>query len=184
LSNIVGVPTSRATEAHARESGIALTTLEEVRALDVTIDGADEIDPNLDLIKGHGGALLWEKLVACASARLIIVADDSKLVTRLGTKMSLPVEVIPFGWSTHVDFFARSGARAELRRNDGEPVVTDGGHYLIDCHFDEGIGDAAAIASSYKARAGIVDTGLFLSLATEAIVAGEDGVRVLTRSKT
>lgn len=182
LEDIVGVPTSRATEAHARESGIPLATLEDVRSLDVTIDGADEIDPQLELIKGHGGALLWEKLVACASDRLVIVADTSKLVHRLGTRMALPVEVIPFGWSTHLEFFRRSGARAELRRRNDEPMVTDGGHYLIDCHFDGGIDDATAIARSFKARPGIVDTGLFLGLATEAVVAGEDGVRVLTRT--
>jgi ribose 5-phosphate isomerase A len=182
LEDIVGVPTSRATETHARAAGIPLATLEEVQSLDVTIDGADEIDPRLELIKGHGGALLWEKLVACASRRLIIVADTSKLVDRLGSRMALPVEVIPFGWSTHLEFFQQSGARASLRRNHGEPVVTDGGHFLVDCHFDGGIADPAEIATRFKARPGIVDTGLFLGLAQEAVVAGAEGVRVLTRS--
>lgn len=181
LADIVGVPTSRATESHAQSAGIPLATLEDIRALDITIDGADEIDPRLDLIKGHGGALLWEKLVACASRRLVIVADTSKLVQRLGEKMSLPVEVIPFGWSTHLEFFEKSGARADLRRRNGEPVITDGGHYLIDCHFEGGMKDSAAIESAYKSRPGIVDTGLFLGLAREAVVAGADGVRVLTR---
>lgn len=181
LTGIIGVPTSRATEERALGHGIPLADLNEIRRLDVTIDGADEIDPSLDLIKGHGGALLWEKMVASASDRMVIVADDTKLVRRLGSRMSLPVEVIPFGWQTHEGFLAGIGCRAELRRRDGEPVVTDGGHYLLDCTFEDGMEDPARIATLLKARTGIVETGLFIGMATAAVVASDAGVRVLER---
>ncbi len=181
LADIVGVPTSRATEERAREHRIPLSTLNEIRRLDVTIDGADEIDPSLDLIKGHGGALLWEKMVASASDRMVIVADDSKLVQRLGARMSLPVEVIPFGWQTHEAFLAGLGCFAELRTRDGQPVVTDGGHYLLDCSFEGGMEDPARVATLLKARTGIVETGLFIGMATAAVIASADGVRVLER---
>jgi ribose 5-phosphate isomerase A len=184
LKDITAVPTSRATEAHARASGITLRTLEDVRSLDITIDGADEIGPGLDLIKGHGGALLWEKLVACASDRLVIVADTSKLVDRLGVKKALPVEVVQFGWSTHLDFLTEAGARPELRELDGKPVLTDSGHYLIDCHFNGGISDPVGVAAILKARAGIVETGLFIGMARDAVIADEHGVRVLAQAIT
>jgi ribose 5-phosphate isomerase A len=177
----VGVPTSRATEERARGHGIPLADLNEIRRLDVTIDGADEIDPSLDLIKGHGGALLWEKMVASASDRMVIVADDTKIVQRLGSRMSLPVEVIPFGWQTHERFLAGLGCRAGLRYRDGEPVVTDGGHYLLDCTFEGGMEDPARIATVLKARTGIVETGLFIGMATAAVVASAAGVRVVER---
>jgi ribose 5-phosphate isomerase A len=181
LADIVGVPTSRATEERARGHGIPLADLNEIRRLDVTIDGADEIDPSLDLIKGHGGALLWEKMVASASDRMVIVADDTKIVQRLGSRMSLPVEVIPFGWQTHERFLAGLGCRAGLRYRDGEPVVTDGGHYLLDCTFEGGMEDPARIATVLKARTGIVETGLFIGMATAAVVASAAGVRVVER---
>ncbi len=183
LKEVVGVPTSRATEAYARESGIPLGALEDVRTLHLTIDGADEIGPGLDLIKGHGGALLWEKLVACASARLVIVADASKLVERLGVKMALPVEVAPFGWTTHLDFLREAGARPELRLAGGRPVVTDGGNYLIDCWFEGGIPDPVGIATTFKSRVGIIETGLFIGMADDAVIADEKGVRVRTRKE-
>ncbi len=182
LQDIVGVPTSRATEQHARACGIPLATLEDVGSLDLTIDGADEIGPGLDLIKGHGGALLWEKIVACASSRLVIVADRSKLVKRLGGRMALPVEVVPFGWSTHVAFLRKAGARPVLRRVDDEPVMTDSGNYLIDCHFEGGIGDPVGVETAFKARVGIIETGLFIGMADTAIVAGDRDVRVIERA--
>ncbi|MCI0436402.1 MAG: ribose-5-phosphate isomerase RpiA [Gemmatimonadetes bacterium] len=182
LKDIVGIPTSRATDHHARERGIPLTTLEEVCSLDLTIDGADEIGPGLDLIKGHGGALLWEKIVACASSRLIIVADRTKLVKRLGARMALPVEVVPFGWSTHVAFLYKAGARPLLRRVDEEPVMTDSGNFLIDCHFDRGIEDPVGVDTAFKARVGIIETGLFIGMADTAIVADDRGVRVIERA--
>jgi len=181
LTDIVGVPTSRATEQHARSAGVPLATLDQEPHLDLTVDGADEIGPGLDLIKGHGGALLWEKLVACASDRIIIISDASKLVDRLGARMALPVEVIPFGWSTHFPFLAELGARPVLRTRDEAPITTDGGHYIIDCHFEGGIGDPVGVSTALKARVGIVETGLFIGMADTAIVATSDGISVLER---
>jgi ribose 5-phosphate isomerase A len=179
LTDIIGVATSTATTAHAHEVGVPLLTLDELPHLDLTVDGADEIDPALNLIKGHGGALLWEKMVACASDRLIIIADDSKLVDRLGSTVSLPVEVIPFGWSTHLPFFRELGARSELRLRQASPYTTDGGHYIVDCTFDDGIRDPAAIERRMKERTGVVETGLFVNRATAAVIGAATGARVL-----
>lgn len=186
LRDIVGVPTSRATEAQARSLGIPLTTLDEVTRLDLTIDGTDEVDANLDLIKGLGGALLWEKIVARASARLVIVADDSKDVARLGTRAPLPVEVAPFGWRTHLRAFEELGARPVLRvasADDAAPFVTDGGHYIVDLHFAAGIADASAIEGSVRARAGVVETDLFIGMADTVVVAIAGGLDVRERRR-
>lgn len=181
LRGLVGVPTSRATEQYARELGIPLTTLEQEPRLDLTIDGADEADPALNLIKGLGGALLWEKIVATASDRLIIVADEGKLVESLGEKAPLPVEVVPFGWTTHLSFLDLLGARSSLRTGaDGRPFVTDGGHYLLDCRFEDGILEPDRVERELHQRVGVVETGLFLGLASAVVVAAEEGVRVLT----
>jgi ribose 5-phosphate isomerase A len=183
LSDIVAVPTSRATEAQAREEGITLATLEEVPRLDLTIDGADEVDPGLDLIKGLGGALLWEKIVARASERLVIVADDSKEVERLGERAPLPVEVVPFGWRTHEGTMERLGATPLLRRtDDGRPFLTDSHHYIVDLRFDDGIADAEHVEHTLKARSGIVETGLFLGMADAVIIAEADDVRMRART--
>jgi len=182
LRDIVAVPTSRATEEQARSAGIPMTALDEVRELDLAIDGADEIDPQLDLIKGLGGALLWEKLVEYTAARLIIVADDSKLVQRLGEKGPLPVEVVPFGARALLPFFESLGAQAQLREQDGETFVTDGGHYIADLRFDGGMQDAAAVERALRARPGVVETGLFLGMADVAVIAGAGGVREMQRS--
>lgn len=180
LRDLVGVPTSRATEQHARELGFPLATLEEEPRIDLTLDGADEIDPELRLIKGLGGALLWEKIVASASERVVIVADESKLVEQLGEKAPLPVEVVPFGWNTHLAFLDLLGAQATLRRSaSGDPVLTDGGHYILDCRFGEGILEPERVERELRQRVGVVETGLFLDLADCAVVGGEDGVRVL-----
>ncbi|HSJ07080.1 MAG TPA: ribose-5-phosphate isomerase RpiA [Longimicrobiales bacterium] len=185
LDGIVGVATSRATEEQARELGVPITTLDEVTRLDLTVDGTDEVDPDLDLIKGLGGALLWEKIVARASDRLIIVADDSKEVPRLGTRAPVPVEVAPFGWRTHLEAFRELGARPELRtRQDASPFVTDGGHFIVDLHFDGGITDARALDEAVRARAGVVETGLFLGMATTVIIAAPDDVRTRQREDT
>lgn len=186
LRDIIAVPTSRATEEQARELAIPLATLDTVPHLDLTIDGADEVDPSLDLIKGLGAALLWEKIVARASARLVIVADDSKEVPRLGTRAPLPVEVVPFGWRTHLPAFAALGARPVLRAGQGEsePLSTDGGHYIVDLHFEGGIDDAAAAEYALRARAGVVETGLFLGMADTVIIASGEGVRVRTRESS
>lgn len=183
LLNIVGVATSRATEKHARELGIALVTLEQEPRLDLTLDGADEIDPNLDLIKGLGGALLWEKIVAAASDRLVIVADGSKLVERLGTRAPLPVEVVPFGWNTHLPFLDYLGASPALRTSpDGSPYVTDSGNYLLDCRFDHGILEPAELQKELRQRTGIMETGLFVGMVDAVVLAGHAGVRVLRPS--
>lgn len=171
LKNIVGVPTSLATRQQAIQLGIPLATLEEQPSLDLTIDGADEIDPDGNLIKGHGGALLWEKIVASASKKLVIVADPGKLVKRLGATRALPVEVVRFGWKTHQAAIRELGAEPELKRNAaGEPVSTDEGHYIIHCTFPGGIADPAAVDRALKRRPGVVETGLFLGFHPEVIV--------------
>lgn len=182
LQRIVGVPTSTDTESYARELGIPLATLEQETHLDLTLDGADEVDPALDLIKGLGGALLWEKIVAAATDRLVIVVDESKLVDRLGLASPLPVEVVPFGWRTLLDPLRGMGAGFELRENDdGSPFVTDGGHYILDCGFPGGIEDAARLEALLQARPGVVETGLFLRMADTVVVGEGQDVRVLRR---
>jgi ribose 5-phosphate isomerase A len=136
----------------------------------------------LDVIKGGGGALLREKIVAQASRREVIVVDEAKLSPRLGTTFRLPVEVLPFGWRSHVRFLEALGARVERRRHrDGSPFETDSGHLILDCAFGP-IDDATALAARLDGRAGIVEHGLFLGLATDVIVAGRDGVRHFTRA--
>lgn len=180
LRDLVGVPTSRATERHALELGFPIATLEEEPRIDLTLDGADEVGPELRLIKGLGGALLWEKIVATVSERVVIVVDEGKLVAELGETVPLPVEVVPFGWTTHLGFLDLLGARATLRRRaDGEPFVTDGGHYLLDCQFADGILEPERIERELRQRVGIVETGFFLDLADTVVVGGADGVRVL-----
>ncbi|UCC72221.1 MAG: ribose-5-phosphate isomerase RpiA [Gemmatimonadota bacterium] len=182
LTDILGVPTSEATAAEARRLRIPLTTLEEHPSIDVTIDGADEVAPNFDLIKGGGGALLREKIVAQASGREIIVVDESKLSPRLGTKWAVPVEVIPFGWIQEKEFLASLGADVRLRDGDGGTLfVTDQGNWILDANFGP-IDDPATLAARMAERAAIVEHGLFLGLATDVIVAGPRGVRELGRS--
>lgn len=184
LRDIVGVPTSRATEDLARELGIPTGTLEQFPSLDLGIDGADEVDPFLDLIKGLGGALLWEKIVASACARFVVVVDDSKLVETLGSKSPLPVEVVPFGWSTHLEFIRALGAEPTLRKTpDGQPFVTDGGHYILDCAFRHGITHAKEVEAALRSRAGVVETGLFIDMATTIVVSGASGVAVMERGE-
>jgi ribose 5-phosphate isomerase A len=182
LRDIVGVPSSSAIAAVARESGVPLATLDERPALDLNLDGADEVDPNLDLIKGLGGALLWEKIVATAAREVVILVDDSKLVSRLGTKAPLPVEVVPFGWKSHLAFIVSLGGAPTLRLEpDGKPFVTDEGNYILHCRFEDGIADPAGLEAKLLGRAGIVGTGLFLGVAHRVIVGKPDGVEVLTR---
>jgi ribose 5-phosphate isomerase A len=181
LSNILGVPCSLQVEDEARCLGIVLTTLEEHPIIDVTIDGADEVDPNLDLIKGGGGALLREKIVAQASRREIIVVDESKLSSSLGTQRPVPIEVVPFGLGSQVHYLESLGARVRVRQtSQGDPFTTDQGNLILDCDFGP-IAGPVKVASKLEARAGIVAHGLFLGLATEVIVANAKGVRHLTR---
>lgn len=184
LTGIVGVPTSRATEDYALKLEIPLATLDTETHLDLTLDGADEVDPALDLIKGLGGALLWEKIVAAASDRVVIVVDESKLVERLGARSPVPVEVVPFGWRTLLDPLRAMGAEFELReKEDGTPFVTDGGHYILDCGFPGGMDDPAGIDAELRARPGVVETGLFLGMARAVVVGGRTGSRVLEREE-
>jgi ribose 5-phosphate isomerase A len=182
LHDIVAVPTSEDTATRCRALGIPLTTLDEHPRLALAVDGADEVGPRLDLIKGLGGALLREKLVARAARRFVVVADASKRVRKLGSRSPVPVEVVRFGWSTHLAFFATLGAEPALRRTGaGEPFVTDEGHYIVDCRFPRGIADPRAVARALARRPGIVEDGLFLGMAHVAVVAGASGVKVFKR---
>jgi len=179
LRQVMGVPCSAQVEREARELGIPLTTLEEHPVLDLTIDGADEVDPEMNLIKGGGGALLREKIVAQASRREAIVVDEGKLSPALGTRCPVPVEVLPFGWKTHLRFLERLGAQVVLRMaSAGGPFQTDQGNLVLDCRFGP-MGDLRALAHELDARAGIVGHGLFLGLTTDLFVAEKAGVRHL-----
>jgi ribose 5-phosphate isomerase A len=184
--DIVGVPTSEATRIQAIECGVALTTLDEVDRLDLTIDGADEIDPAFNLIKGGGGALLREKIVASASDRMIVIADDSKWVDTLG-RFPLPVEVIPFGLAATRraigQAFAKTGNSGQMmarKGKDGHVFVTDGGHWIVDAHLGR-ISDAPRLAGLLTAIPGVVEHGLFIGLANMAVLAGAQGIRVVER---
>ena len=177
LNGILGVPTSLEVEHQAAELGIPLTTLDDHPPIDLTIDGADEVDPQLDLIKGGGGALLREKILAQASQREIIVVDETKLSDNLGTRFALPVEVLPFGWAPEAGYLKSLGASVSLRKTpSGEPTVTDQGNWILDAEFGP-IEDAAALAEQLDRRAAVAAHGLFLGLATDLIVGGRDGVR-------
>lgn len=171
LRDIRGIPTSHAARHDALAHGVPIATLEDVPAVDLTIDGADEVDATGALLKGAGGALLWEKIVTSCSRRLLIVVDRSKLVHRLGEKHPLPVEVVPFGWSTHLDAMRALGADPRLRmKRAKEPYRTDEGHYIVDAHFSSGIDAPAEVQRSLRARPGVVETGLFLDYSAEIIV--------------
>ena len=182
LQNITAFATSKATQDEAEQLAIPMMDHSLPLAIDLTIDGADEVDPLFNLIKGGGGALFREKIVAQASAREIIVVDDSKLSDRLGTRFALPVEVSPFGWRSQLRFLESLGARCIIRKNkqDGSQFVTDSGNMILDCNFGP-IADVNALAAQLGARAGIIEHGLFLGIATDVIVAGESGIRHLKR---
>ena len=183
---VLGVPTSEATRLQATECGIPLTTLDDVDRLDLTVDGADEIDPALNAIKGGGGALLREKIVAAASDRMIVIADDTKWVDALG-RFPLPVEVIPFGLAATrramAGAFAQSGVSGQMvlrKGGDGHVFVTDGGHWIIDAHLGR-IEDAPRLAGLLNPIPGVVEHGLFIGLASTVILAGAQGIRVVDR---
>jgi ribose 5-phosphate isomerase A len=179
LCDIAGVPTSERTAERARGWGIPLVTLADYAHLDLAVDGADEVDPELHLIKGLGRALLREKIVEIHAERFLVIADESKLVQKLG-RGPLPVEIVPFAWQAQVRWLNTLDCRAELWCEvDGSPVVTDNGNYLALCHFAQGIADPPALARTLAARPGIVEHGLFLDMADTAIVAGRDGIQVL-----
>jgi ribose 5-phosphate isomerase A len=185
--HVIAVPTSEATRSLAERLGVALTTLDETPQLDLTVDGADEIAPDLSLIKGGGGALLREKIVACASARMIVIADQSKWVATLG-RFPLPIEVVPFGLAATLRKIEAAGVAAgcaggaRLRRGvDGHAFVTDGGHWIIDAAFER-IADPQSLADRLDTTAGVVEHGLFIGLVHAAVLAGSNGVRVIEQS--
>ncbi len=180
LSGLRGVPTSRATEASAIELGIPLIPLERDTRIDITIDGADEIDPDFNLIKGGGGAHLREKIVAEATERLVIVADESKLVDQLGAGWAVPIEVVPFGWRAQAGYLESLGATPLLRMAGEAAFRTDQGNFILDADFGR-IADPAGLARQLEARAGIVEHGLFIGMARDVVVAGGAGVVHLRR---
>jgi len=185
--DVIGVPTSEVTRADAERCGIRLTTLDDIDRLDLTVDGADEVDARLDLIKGGGGALLREKIVAAASDRMIVIADESKWVDSLG-RFPLPVEVIPFGLAATrralAQAFAAAGCGGELKLRhgkDGHAFVTDGGHWIVDAHLGR-IPDAPRLAQLLAAIPGVVEHGLFTGMASMVVLAGTDGIRTVERA--
>jgi ribose 5-phosphate isomerase A len=184
LTHIFGIPCSLQVENEARRLGIPLTTLQDHPVIDLTIDGADEVDPHLNLIKGGGGALLREKIVAQATIREIIVVDETKLSPVLGSRWPVPIEVFPFGWPSQMSYLESMGGKPALRRGeDGQPFQTDQGNLIIDCSFGP-MDRPAQVAASLSDRAGILEHGLFLGLAKDVIVAGAQGIRHLKRGKT
>jgi len=177
LTDIVGVPTSSRTEALARQYDIPLGDLSDYPVIDLAIDGADEITPELYLIKGLGGALLREKMIELTAKRFIVIGDERKVVNILGTRSPLPVEVTQFGWRHQARWLAGLGCTPTLRMVEGQPYVTDNGNYILDCAFANGIEDPHQLAAVLRDRTGIVEHGLFLGIATEAIVAAGDGLK-------
>ena len=182
LPGIVGVPTSVRTERAAEKLGIPLANLEDVGTLDLTVDGADEVDPNLDLIKGLGGALLREKMVAQASRRFMVIVDEGKMVVRLGSRAPLPVEVVPFAWESHLAMMEELGGEGVLRLTEkGDPYRTDNANFIVDVRFPGGVPQPLEVEEAFRVRAGIVGTGLFLGMAESVYVGGPAGVRTLKR---
>jgi ribose 5-phosphate isomerase A len=181
---IIAVPTSEATLADAKRCGIELTTLDQTPELDLTVDGADEIGPDLCLIKGGGGALLREKIVAMASVRMVVIADRSKMVTALG-RFPVPIEVVPFGLTATerairkaIDAVQQPGPLTLRRGKDGHPFVTDGGHWIVDAALDR-VDEPAALAHALSDVPGVVEHGLFIGLAHTAIIGGPGGVEIV-----
>lgn len=178
LAGVVGVPTSVRTASAAHSRGIPVVSLEEHPVLDLAVDGADEVDPDLRLVKGMGGALLREKIVAQAARRFVVIVDEGKEVDRLGTRSPLPVEVLPFCWSVHAAYLEEEGLEVELRSGeDGEPYATDNGNYVLDVRFPEGIAEPETLDRTLRARAGLLETGLFLGMVDQVLVGTGDGVR-------
>jgi ribose 5-phosphate isomerase A len=183
LRDISAFATSKAVWDEAVKLGIPMLTDDMPQEIDLTIDGADEVDPHLNLIKGGGGALLREKIVAEASHRVIIVVDESKLSPQLGTHWALPVEVLPYGWQSQVRYLSSLGAVVSVRRaHDGSVARTDQDNLILDCNFGP-IADLKSLAEKLASRAGIIEHGLFLNLTRDVIVAGSKGVKHLTREQ-
>lgn len=181
LQNILAIPCSKVVEQEALQLGIPLTTFATHPRIDLTIDGADEVDPNLNLIKGGGGALLREKIVAQASQQEIIVVDEGKLSPALGTHFAVPVEVVPFGWQSQTHYLEELGATWLLRLDtSGQPFITDQGNYILDCRFGP-IADPIRLGQALDSLAVVVEHGLFLGLATRVVIGAADGLRYLER---
>lgn len=182
LEELVGVPTSRDTELRARELGIPLGELADLAPLDLAVDGADEVDAGLELVKGGGGALLREKMVAVHAHRFVVIVDEGKEVEVLGRDFPVPVEVVPFAWGVHLPVLRELGAEARLRTgDDGAARVTDNGNLILDARFPRGVGDLQEVESELRARPGIVEVGLFVGLATDVLVARPGGTDHLRR---
>ncbi|MGH9716137.1 MAG: ribose-5-phosphate isomerase RpiA [Candidatus Acidiferrales bacterium] len=181
--HITGIPTSDHTERLARDLEIPLSSFAEHTQIDLTVDGADEIERGtLGLIKGHGGALLREKIVAAASRRMVVIADETKIVERLGSLVSVPVEVVRFGWQVTARSLAKIGGNPSLRLGkNNTPYVTDGGNFIMGCAFGP-INEPEEIADQLDHVVGVVEHGLFLGYASEAIVGGLDGVKTYRKS--
>lgn len=181
LTGLVTVSSSEKSADLARTFGLEVKDLAEVEGLDVTVDGADEIEKTtFALTKGRGGALLREKLVAAASKLEVIIADESKLVTRLGEKMPIPVEIIPFGWPHTAKRLRALGGEPTLRLVNGQPYLTDGQNYVLDCRFPP-LSDAGTLAATIKGTVGVVEHGLFIGIAGRVVIAGLKGVYELEK---
>jgi len=180
LTNIIGIPTSERTYHLAQQYNIPLGSLNDYPEIDLAIDGADEVDPNFNVIKGKGGALLREKIIETAAKRLIIVVDDSKMVDTLGQDL-LPVEITQFAWQAHQRWLDTICSKTVLRQTNDTPYITDNGNYIIDCYFDDGIPDAYHLSTTLLQRAGIVEHGLFLDMVDDVIVASLDGIQTYHR---
>ncbi len=176
--DIIGIPTSKQTEEVATQQGISLSTLGEHPVIDLTIDGADEVNPTLDLVKGAGGALVREKIIAYASKRLVIIVDEGKLVEQLGSNFPVPVEIVPFGWGSTQLALNRICRDSTLRPN----FVSDNGNYILDCAFD-GIPDPVATESIINNLPGVVENGLFINRTDQVIIGTASGVQILKRKK-
>ncbi len=183
LTDLLAVPVSKETAKIAAQLHIPLSTLEEHTELDVCIDGADEVDPQLNLIKGLGGALLREKIVARAARQLVVIVDETKWVSHLGERSPLPVEVLPFGWITHQSWLEGLGCIPAIRRSeDGKLFVSDNDNYIYDCRFEQGIADAAHLESTLNTRPGVMENGLFVGMADRVVIATQAGVQVRERA--
>lgn len=176
--NIIGIPTSEGTEKIAIEQCIPLSTLAVNPSIELTIDGADEVDPHLNLIKGGGAALVREKIIANASKRILIVVDESKVSEVLGTSFALPVEIVQFGWEATQRVVNEVCGKSELRGGIENPVVTDNGNYILDCHFD-GITDPERVELQLNNIPGVVENGIFVDRADKIIIGSQSGIKYM-----
>ena len=179
--NVEGIPTSIQTEKLAIELGIPLATFDELQELDLYVDGADQIDPCFRMIKGGGGALLREKMVASCSAYKIIIVDSSKVVDRLGTAFALPVEIVPFGWKLCERRLGNLDCIPWLRMNGSSPFITNNGNYIMDCRFLDGIKEPEELELSLSRIPGVLCSGLFIGLADEVLVGSENGIETMKK---